>query len=62
MIGTSEETKPSTLPPGSEFFETDTGQGYIFNGSSWTVKSYVSMSHMYKWDSINLIWVADVLV
>lgn len=34
-IGLSSDTKPSSPPVGSTFFETDTGDTYVFN-SAWT--------------------------
>jgi hypothetical protein len=36
-IGSSNDTKPSDIPKGSGFYETDTGLVYIFDGSSWYV-------------------------
>ena len=40
IIGTSVEVKPTNVPSGSEFHETDTGINYVFNiaTKSWTVK------------------------
>ncbi len=42
--GLSTDTKPSgtTVPTGSIFVETDKGRSYIYNGSSWTLKTISS--------------------
>ena len=38
-VGTSAETKPaSEVEPGNEFYETDTGRTYIYDGSAWVLK------------------------
>lgn len=38
-IGLSTETKPTIdVPVGSEFYETDTGDLYVFSGSAWVFK------------------------
>ncbi len=38
-IGLSSDTKPTSVPVGSEFFETDTGDTYItYNGTNWIEK------------------------
>jgi len=34
-IGLSIDTKPTEAPVGSTFFETNTGQGWIWDGSNW---------------------------
>ena len=34
-IGLSTDTKPIDGPVGSEFYELNTGQGFIWNGSIW---------------------------
>lgn len=36
--GLAGDVKPTDAPAGSEFYETDTGSTYIFNGSSWVLK------------------------
>jgi len=38
-LGLSTDTKPTTYQSGSTFYETDTGNVYIYNGSAWSVKS-----------------------
>jgi len=35
FIGLSTDTKPSGISPGSEFFEVNTGQKWIFDGNNW---------------------------
>jgi hypothetical protein len=35
MTGLSGDTKPTNVPVNTEFFETDTGLFYNFNGSTW---------------------------
>ena len=34
-IGLDSDTKPTSPPAGSTFYETNTGQGWIYNGSNW---------------------------
>ena len=34
-IGLSTDTKPATAEVGSRAYETNTGEWYIWNGSSW---------------------------
>jgi len=34
-IGLDTDTKPTSPPVGSKFYETNTGQGFIYNGSNW---------------------------
>lgn len=37
-VGVAADTKPTTgVPAGSRFFETDTGDAYVYGGASWTV-------------------------
>ena len=37
-IGLSSDTKPtSNITVGSTFFETDTSNVYIFNGTAWSI-------------------------
>jgi hypothetical protein len=37
--GLSGDSKPTTgVPAGSTFYELDTGNTYIFDGSSWVLK------------------------
>ena len=33
--GLSTDTKPTEAPVGSTFWETNTGQGFIWDGSNW---------------------------
>lgn len=35
MSGVSGDTKPTTVPTNTQFFETDTGLTFNFNGSTW---------------------------
>jgi hypothetical protein len=35
ISGLEADTKPTSIPTDSEFFETDTDKTYTFNGSSW---------------------------
>ena len=45
FIGLSTDTKPSGVPPGSIFFEYDTGDMFItFDGDTWTLKSQAENS------------------
>ena len=37
-IGDSGDTKPDDCPYGSTFYETDTGDNYIFDGSTWVIR------------------------
>lgn len=37
FYGSSTETKPTTAEKGSTFYEFDTGNAYIYTGSSWVV-------------------------
>lgn len=38
-VGLAADVKPTTeVPPGSEFYEYDTGLTYIYNGSAWSIK------------------------
>lgn len=39
-VGASGDSKPTTgVPAGSEFFESDTGLTYVFNGeATWTLR------------------------
>lgn len=38
LIGTSLETKPTgSLAPGSTFYETDTTNGFIYDGTAWVL-------------------------
>ena len=34
-IGLSNDTKPTTPPVGSTFYELNTGQGFVWDGSNW---------------------------
>ena len=34
-IGEEGDTKPTSAPVGSTFYELDTGQGWIWDGSYW---------------------------
>ena len=36
-LGLSSDTKPSAPAVGSTFYETDSGETYVYNGSAWTV-------------------------
>ncbi|MCK9254133.1 MAG: hypothetical protein M0P55_15405 [Clostridiales bacterium] len=39
-LGVALDTKPTeNVPPGSEFFETDTKATYIYTGSAWVSKT-----------------------
>jgi hypothetical protein len=35
FIGLSTDTKPTDAPAGSDFFETNTGHKFIFDGTNW---------------------------
>ena len=35
IIGLSTDTKPTNVPAGFVFYETDTGKRYIWNGTTW---------------------------
>lgn len=38
-LGLASDTKPTTgVPAGSEFYETDSGATYVYNGSAWSLK------------------------
>lgn len=37
FFGNSTETKPTSVQKGSTFYEFDTGNAYIFTGSTWVV-------------------------
>ena len=34
-MGLDSDTKPTSPPVGSTFYETNTGQDFIYNGSNW---------------------------
>ena len=36
-IGVNADTKPTSPPAGSKFYETDTQDIYVYNGSAWVV-------------------------
>lgn len=37
FLGLSSDTKPTdNIPAGSDFFETNTGHKWIFDGTNWT--------------------------
>ena len=38
-IGLSTDTKPTDVPPGTRFYETDTGLIYVYTGTVWTLQS-----------------------
>lgn len=38
-VGTSGDSKPSDVPSGSTFFETNTGDGYVYTGAAWVKDS-----------------------
>lgn len=39
FIGLSTDSKPlEKIPPGSIFYETDTGKNYVFDGTDWVEK------------------------
>lgn len=58
MIGLAVETKPVNVPPGSEFYEVDTGLLFVFDGGSWSIKSDVSLARSYVWNPSTLSWEA----
>ena len=38
-IGVSSDTKPTVgVPPASTFYETDTFQNFVYDGSAWSAK------------------------
>lgn len=40
-VGVSGDTKPTDgVPPGSTFFETDTGHDFVFDGTNWGQRYY----------------------
>ena len=39
IIGSSSETKPTTVNEGSTFYEVDTGALYYYNGTTWITKA-----------------------
>jgi hypothetical protein len=44
IIGLSTDTKPTNVPSGSTFIETDTGNIQFFNGTLWFVKPFESIN------------------
>jgi hypothetical protein len=38
FTGLSTDTKPSDCPIGSTFYETDTGDTYIFDSTNWNIR------------------------
>lgn len=42
--GLTSDTKPSGVVAGSTFYETDTGKTFLYNGSSWLLKTNVAYS------------------
>lgn len=35
FVGLSSDTKPAAARAGSRYYETDTGQEYVFDGTAW---------------------------
>ena len=59
FIGLSTDTKSTTSPSGSTFFETNTGFMYIYNGYAWIPKSYMPETTVnYKQISLNQVTAA----
>lgn len=38
FLGVSGDVKPTDVPAGSLFYETDTSDNYVFDGSSWVIR------------------------
>ena len=56
FIGLSTDTKSTTDPAGSTFFEVNTGFMYIYNGYAWVPKSYQPETTVnYKQISLNQV-------
>lgn len=46
ISGLSTDTKPTTVPIGTVFYETDTAKEYVFDGTSWSIIQGASESDM----------------
>lgn len=41
FLGLSTDTKPSGVPAGSRFYETNTLLWYVYDGSAWSMKPWL---------------------
>lgn len=47
LSGLSTDTKPTTYPTNSIIIETDTGNMYVYNGTSWVLKTALAGGDVY---------------